>query len=53
MTRSPLVAVDGWLEVRDVAVDPPLLEAAAAGPATAEWWRSRLAEASAVDAPAS
>ena len=53
VTRSPLVAVDGWLEVRDVAVDPPLLEAAAAGPATAEWWRSRLAEASAVDAPAS
>jgi len=53
VTRSPLVAGDGWLEVRDVAVDPPLLEAAAAGPATAEWWRSRLAEASAVDAPAS
>jgi hypothetical protein len=35
VTRSP-VAVDGWLEVREV--DPPS-RGGGGGPATAEWWR--------------
>lgn len=43
VTESPLIPVDGQLEVRRVVPDEHLLAAHAASPERTEWWLSRLA----------
>jgi o-succinylbenzoate synthase len=42
IATSPLITTDGWLEVRDVALDPVRLLAVQAPPAVSAAWHERL-----------
>jgi o-succinylbenzoate synthase len=45
LAQSPLIATDGWLDIRDVSVDPDRLSAWRAPPRMAEGWNARLRQA--------
>ncbi|MCL2470125.1 MAG: o-succinylbenzoate synthase [Propionibacteriaceae bacterium] len=50
VVTDPLLAHDGWIEVRDVHIDPDRLTAVQADAQTTRWWQDRLAQCQQEDA---
>ncbi|MCL2481970.1 MAG: o-succinylbenzoate synthase [Propionibacteriaceae bacterium] len=44
IVTDPLIARDGWIEVRDVHIDPTRLDEVRADDQTTAWWQDRLTQ---------